>query len=129
LRRYLRAHIRPSVYPGEGIRGLDGSSGRRAGCDPAGFSRRAAGFGYDLCGSAREDAGLDPGPWSGSAAFSAAQYAQLPEVGRLTGRGNTVNLENVVRLAPDLVLDVDSTTATYVSLADQVQSRRTSPQC
>jgi iron complex transport system substrate-binding protein len=55
--------------------------------------------------------------------FLPAQYASLPEIGRLTGRGNTVNLENVVQLAPDLVLDVGSTTATYVSLADQVQEQ------
>jgi iron complex transport system substrate-binding protein len=55
--------------------------------------------------------------------FLPAQYAELPEIGRLTGRGNTVNLESVVQLAPDLVLDVGSTTATYVSLADQVQEQ------
>jgi iron complex transport system substrate-binding protein len=55
--------------------------------------------------------------------FLPAQYASLPEIGRLTGRGNTVNLESVVHLAPDLVLDVGSTTATYVSLADQVQEQ------
>ena len=62
-----------------------------------------------------------PGPEA--RAFLPPRYAELPEVGRLTGRGNTVNLENVVRLAPDLVLDVGSTTATYVSLADQVQEQ------
>jgi iron complex transport system substrate-binding protein len=55
--------------------------------------------------------------------FLPARYAELPEVGRLTGRGNTVNLENVVRLKPDLVLDVGNTTATYVSLADRVQQQ------
>lgn len=55
--------------------------------------------------------------------FLPARYGDLPEIGRLTGRGNTVNLENVVRLAPDLVLDVGSTTANYVSLADQVQEQ------
>ena len=55
--------------------------------------------------------------------FLPAQYAELPEIGRLTGRGNAVNLESVVQLAPDLVLDVGSTTATYVSLADQVQEQ------
>lgn len=55
--------------------------------------------------------------------FLPSQYAELPEIGRLTGRGNTVNLENVVRLMPDLVLDVGSTTATYVSLAGQVQEQ------
>jgi iron complex transport system substrate-binding protein len=55
--------------------------------------------------------------------FLPAQYASLPEIGRLTGRGNTVNLESLVQLAPDLVLDVGSTTATYLSLADQVQEQ------
>jgi iron complex transport system substrate-binding protein len=56
-------------------------------------------------------------------AFLPARYAELPELGRLTGRGNTVNLENVVRLMPDLVLDVGDTSATYVSLADRVQEQ------
>jgi iron complex transport system substrate-binding protein len=55
--------------------------------------------------------------------FLPARYADLPEVGRLTGRGNTVNLENVVRLTPDLVIDVGDTTETYVSLADRVQEQ------
>ena len=56
-------------------------------------------------------------------AFLPSRYAELPELGRLTGRGNTVNLENVVRLMPDLVLDVGDTSATYVSLADRVQEQ------
>ena len=55
--------------------------------------------------------------------FLPAQYAVLPEIGRLTGRGNTVNLENVVRLMPDLVLDIGDTSATHVSLADRVQEQ------
>ncbi len=55
--------------------------------------------------------------------FLPAQYGELPEIGRLTGRGNTVNLENVVPLMPDLVLDVGDTSATYVSLADRVQEQ------
>jgi iron complex transport system substrate-binding protein len=55
--------------------------------------------------------------------FLPVRYAELPEIGRLTGRGNTVNLENVVQLKPDLVLDVGDTTATYVSLADRVQEQ------
>ena len=59
--------------------------------------------------------------------FLPARYADLPEIGRLTGRGNTVNLENVVRLTPDLVLDVGDTTATYVSLADRVQEQTSIP--
>jgi ABC-type Fe3+-hydroxamate transport system substrate-binding protein len=55
--------------------------------------------------------------------FLPQRYAELPELGRLTGRGNTVNLENVVRLMPDLVLDVGDTSATYVSLAERVQEQ------
>jgi iron complex transport system substrate-binding protein len=43
-----------------------------------------------------------------------------PEVGRITGRGNTANLEVVLALKPDLILDVGSVNATYVSLADRV---------
>jgi iron complex transport system substrate-binding protein len=55
--------------------------------------------------------------------FLPVQYADLPELGRLTGRGNTVNLENVVRLMPDLALDLVDTSATNVSLADRVQEQ------
>jgi iron complex transport system substrate-binding protein len=65
--------------------------------------------------------GAEAGP------FVPQRFAALPELGRLTGRGNTVNLENVVKLAPDLVLDVGNTTATYVSLADRVQEQTNIP--
>ncbi len=54
--------------------------------------------------------------------FIPKRYAELPEIGRLTGRGDTVNLENVVKLAPDLVVDVGNTNETYVSLANRVQA-------
>ncbi|MGO8919900.1 MAG: iron ABC transporter substrate-binding protein [Stellaceae bacterium] len=56
-------------------------------------------------------------------AFLPPRYADLPALGRLTGRANTSNVEDVVRLAPDLVLDIGSTTATYVSLAERVQEQ------
>ena len=46
-----------------------------------------------------------------------------PEVGRITGRGNTANLEVVLALKPDLILDVGSTSATFVSLAERVQEQ------
>lgn len=46
-----------------------------------------------------------------------------PEVGRITGRGNTANLETVLALKPDLIVDVGSTSATFVSLADRVQEQ------
>jgi iron complex transport system substrate-binding protein len=47
----------------------------------------------------------------------------LPETGRLTGRGDTVSLERLVAAKPDLVLDFGSVSATFVSLADRVQSQ------
>lgn len=46
-----------------------------------------------------------------------------PEVGRITGRGNTASLETVIALRPDIILDVGSTRATFVSLAERVQAQ------
>jgi hypothetical protein len=39
---------------------------------------------------------------------------------RLPAAANTVNLENLVRLIPDPVLDIDNTAATYMSVAEGV---------
>jgi iron complex transport system substrate-binding protein len=50
-----------------------------------------------------------------------------PEVGRITGRGNTANLEVVLALKPDLILDVGSTRPTFVSLAERVQQQTAIP--
>lgn len=47
----------------------------------------------------------------------------LPGVGLITGRGDTANVELVLRARPDLVVDFGSTRDIYVSLADSVQSR------
>jgi iron complex transport system substrate-binding protein len=55
--------------------------------------------------------------------FLLPDVGSRPEVGRLTGRGNTANLEVVLALKPDLILDVGSTSPTYVSLADRVQQQ------
>lgn len=46
-----------------------------------------------------------------------------PEVGRITGRGNTANLEVVLALKPDLIVDSGSTAETFVSLAARVQDQ------
>jgi iron complex transport system substrate-binding protein len=51
----------------------------------------------------------------------------LPEIGRLTGRGGTMNLEVVVAAKPDLIVDFGSVSDTYVSLADRVQSQTSIP--
>jgi iron complex transport system substrate-binding protein len=46
-----------------------------------------------------------------------------PEVGRITGRGNTGNLEEVLALKPDLILDIGTINPTFVSLADRVHEQ------
>ncbi len=46
-----------------------------------------------------------------------------PEIGRITGRGNSANLEAVLQLKPDLIVDAGSTGRTYVELAERVQSQ------
>ncbi|WP_370461376.1 iron ABC transporter substrate-binding protein [Reyranella sp. CPCC 100927] len=56
-------------------------------------------------------------------AYLAAPYRDLPAHGRLTGRGNTANIESILALKPDLIIDVGSTDATYVSLADRIQQQ------
>ena len=57
------------------------------------------------------------------AAFVAPKYGALPELGRLTGRGNTANVEVLLQARVDLVVDAGSTAETYVSLADRVQQQ------
>jgi iron complex transport system substrate-binding protein len=47
----------------------------------------------------------------------------LPEVGMLTGRGDTANVEILLKMKPDLVLDFGSVRGTFVSLADSTQQR------
>lgn len=51
------------------------------------------------------------------------RWADLPVVGRLTGRGGTANLETVLALRPDLIVDYGSVDRTYASLADSVQEQ------
>jgi iron complex transport system substrate-binding protein len=47
----------------------------------------------------------------------------LPELGRLTGRGDTANVEVVLKARPDLVFDFGSVTPTFASLAARVQEQ------
>jgi iron complex transport system substrate-binding protein len=61
------------------------------------------------------------------AQFLPERYAQLPELGRLTGRGNTANVEVVLKAQTDLIVDVGSTGATLASLATQVQDQTRIP--
>ncbi|WP_296574732.1 iron ABC transporter substrate-binding protein [Phreatobacter sp.] len=55
--------------------------------------------------------------------FLLPDIGSRPEVGRITGRGNTANLELVLALSPDLILDVGSTRRTFAELADRVQGQ------
>jgi iron complex transport system substrate-binding protein len=61
------------------------------------------------------------------APFFPEPYARLPELGRLTGRGNTANVEVVLDAKADLIVDVGSTGATVASLASQVQAQTRIP--
>jgi iron complex transport system substrate-binding protein len=61
------------------------------------------------------------------AQFLPERYAGLPELGRLTGRGNTANVEVVLKARTDLIADVGSTGATLASLATQVQEQTRIP--
>ncbi|MFZ0841546.1 MAG: iron ABC transporter substrate-binding protein, partial [Xanthobacteraceae bacterium] len=55
--------------------------------------------------------------------FLNPKVRQLPEIGRLTGRGDTANLEVVIKAKPDVIIDFGTVNPTYVSLADRVQAQ------
>lgn len=55
--------------------------------------------------------------------FVPARFADLPTLGRLTGRGNTANVEVVLAAKPDLIVDYGSVRPTFASLADRVQAQ------
>ena len=57
------------------------------------------------------------------APFVLSGVRDLPEVGMITGRGDTANVEMVLRTKPDLILDFGSVNGTYISLADNTQAR------
>lgn len=62
-------------------------------------------------------------PTPAQCAFLGAGACDKPELGRLTGRGNTTNLEVLLAHKPDLILDVGTINGTYVSLANRVQQQ------
>src|SRR5262249_17653786 len=66
-------------------------------------------------------------PTAEERAWLPAKYAELPALGRLTGRGNTANVEGVLAARPDIVLDFRVVGPTYVSLADRVQEQTKVP--
>src|SRR6476620_6777652 len=60
-------------------------------------------------------------------AYMLPDICNRPEVGRITGRGNTANLETVLAFKPDLILDIGATNETFVSLAARVQDQTAIP--
>jgi iron complex transport system substrate-binding protein len=56
-------------------------------------------------------------------AFLLPEIAALPQVPRLTGRGNTVNVDALKGVKPDLIVDIGNVDSTYGSLAEQVQQQ------
>jgi len=55
--------------------------------------------------------------------FIAPKYADLPTLGRLTGRGNTANVEVVMAAKPDVIIDYGTVSPTLASLAERVQQQ------
>ena len=55
--------------------------------------------------------------------YIAEPWRELPETGRLTGRGGDANLERVIALEPDLIVDFGSVRDTYIDLANRVQEQ------
>ena len=55
--------------------------------------------------------------------YIAKAWRELPETGRLTGRGGEANIERVLALKPDLIVDFGSVRDTYIDLANRVQEQ------
>lgn len=55
--------------------------------------------------------------------FLRPEVAELPVLGRLTGKGDTLNLEVLLAAKPDLIVDYGSVNATYADLAGRVQDQ------
>lgn len=53
--------------------------------------------------------------------------AALPALGRLTGRGDTLNLEVLLAAGPDLIVDYGTVNDTYIDLADRIQDQTALP--
>ncbi|MTH34296.1 ABC transporter substrate-binding protein [Paracoccus limosus] len=55
--------------------------------------------------------------------FLRPEVVKLPVLGRLTGKGDTLNLEVLLAAKPDLIVDYGSVNATYADLAARVQEQ------
>ena len=55
--------------------------------------------------------------------YIAEPFRELPETGRLTGRGGEANIERILALDPDLIVDFGSVRDTYIDLANRIQEQ------
>lgn len=55
--------------------------------------------------------------------FLRPDMAGLPALGRLTGRGDTLNLEVLLSTGPDLIVDYGTVNDTYIDLAGRIQQQ------
>ncbi len=62
-------------------------------------------------------------PRAAEKTFLLPSVRDLPELGRLTGRGDTLNLERLLAAEPDVIIDFGTINDTYRSLADRVQAQ------
>jgi iron complex transport system substrate-binding protein len=51
------------------------------------------------------------------------RYRELPVIGRLSGRGDTANLERVLRIGPDVLFDYGAVREPYTSSADRLMQQ------
>ncbi|WP_323032590.1 iron ABC transporter substrate-binding protein [Paracoccus sp. (in: a-proteobacteria)] len=58
-----------------------------------------------------------------AAPFLLPEAAALPQLGRLTGRGDTLNLEVLLSANPDLIVDYGAVNDTYIDLAGRIQEQ------
>lgn len=56
-------------------------------------------------------------------AFLDPTIGARPEIGRLTGRGNTTNLETLITLRPDVIIDIGSLARPFIDTADRIQNQ------
>ncbi|MBL26068.1 MAG: iron ABC transporter substrate-binding protein [Rhodospirillaceae bacterium] len=62
-------------------------------------------------------------PREAASPFLVPSARALPELGRLTGRGDTLGFERLMAAEPDIVVDFGSVGETYRSLADRVTAQ------
>ncbi|MBS7827735.1 iron ABC transporter substrate-binding protein [Wohlfahrtiimonas chitiniclastica] len=55
--------------------------------------------------------------------FFSPKFRDLPLTGRLAGKGSTLSFEKIIALKPDIIVDIGSISATYVTTAERVHQQ------